>query len=76
MAKDIEIIITDNVAANAHYMVLVEEEGVEYPRGRHNGPLLPIFKTEPLNHDQLDLIYRGMALDEIDCTNGPVFRDY
>jgi hypothetical protein len=76
VAKDIEVVVTDNVGANASFFVMVEEKGVEYPRSRHNGPLLPVFKTETLTHDQLDLIYRGIADEEIDFVNGPVFRDY
>ena len=76
VAKDIEVIITDNVAANAHFFLMVEEEGVEYPRGRTNGPLLPVFKTQDLTHDQLDMIYRGTPDGEVDFVNGPVFRDY
>ena len=74
--KDIEIVATDNPNANASFVVMVEEKGVDYPRGRHNGPLLPIFKTAKLTHDHLDIIYRSLADEEVDCINGPIFRDY
>ena len=63
----------DSVSPN---VVMVEEKGVDYPRGRHNGPLLPIFKTAELTHDHLDIIYRSLADEEVDCVNGPIFRDY
>ncbi|MDF7807981.1 hypothetical protein P4E94_11070 [Pontiellaceae bacterium B12219] len=74
--KKMEVIATDNPSPNASFYLLVEVKGVEYPRGRHNGPLLPIFKTEELSHDHLDLIYRSVPEDVIDCVNGPIFRDY
>lgn len=73
---DIEVIATDNAYAIASYVVAVEEKGKEYPRGRHHGPLLPLFKTEELTHDQLDIIYQSLAEDEVDCVNGPIFRDF
>lgn len=57
-------------------ILLVEVEGVEYPRGRHNGPLLPIFKTAELSWDSLTEITRFLADDECSLTNGPVFNDY
>ncbi|MEN8253968.1 MAG: SHD1 domain-containing protein [Verrucomicrobiota bacterium] len=57
-------------------MLLVEVDGVEYPRGRHNGPLLPIFKTAELSWDSLTEISRFLAEDECSLTNGPVFNDY
>ena len=76
VAKDIEIVATDNVGAVSCYAVMVEVKGVEYPRARHNGPLLPVFKTEELTHDQLDLVYRGFSSNQLDFVNGPVFRDY
>ena len=74
--KDIEVVATDNPNANASFVVMVEEKGVDYPKGRHNGPLLPIFKTAELTHDHLDIIYRSLADEEVDCVNGPIFRDY
>ncbi|RKX39824.1 MAG: hypothetical protein DRP64_13685 [Verrucomicrobia bacterium] len=57
-------------------MLLVEVDGVEYPHGRHNGPLLPIFKTAELSWDSLTEISRFLAEDECSLTNGPVFNDY
>jgi hypothetical protein len=57
-------------------MLVIEEEGVDYPRNFENGPLLPIFKTAELSQDQLDAIYEYLWEDHIDVTNGPVFNDY
>ncbi|MDF7799844.1 SHD1 domain-containing protein [Pontiellaceae bacterium B1224] len=58
-------------------MLCVEVEGEEYPRSPYmGGPILPIFKTEPLSRDMLDVV--GTALyPGFGCmTNGPVFRDF
>ena len=74
--KDMEVVATDNISRNASYIVMVEVKGVEYPKNRYGGPLLPIFKTAELTHDHLDLIYQFLADGEVDCINGPIFRDY
>jgi len=71
-----EVVITDNIAQNASFILFVEVKGEDYPKGVHNGPLLPIFKTAELTRDHLDIIYRSLADEEVDCVNGPVFRDY
>ena len=57
-------------------ILLVEVEGVEYPKSRWNGPLLPVFKTDELTWDDLTEIYKYMPEDECSYTNGPIFRDY
>jgi hypothetical protein len=57
-------------------MVLVEVEGVEYPRNQQGGPILPAFKTAEFSQDQLDEIMKFLAPYEANLTNGPVFRDY
>ena len=73
---DMEVIFGDNGGAMSCYL-LVEEEGVEYERNRQGAPILPIFKTDELSHDELDLIYKDIAEGEMVClTNGPVFCDY
>lgn len=74
--KKIEVVATDNPDVNASFIIMVEEQGVEYPRGRHRGPLLPIFKTESLTRDHLDIIYKNLPDNEVDCINGPIFRDF
>jgi hypothetical protein len=74
--KKMEVVAADNPSSNASFILMVEVEGVEYPRAVHNGPLLPIFKTEELTHDHLDIIYQSLPDREVDCVNGPIFRDY
>jgi len=72
---DMEILMGDN-GGMASFFLAVEVEGVEYERNRQGGPSLPAFKTAELSHDQLDIIYNGLPVEEICLTNGPVFRDY
>jgi len=56
-------------------VILVEEKGKKYPsRPVVRGPLLPIFKTEELNHDMLDQIMKYLPEGEADLTNGPIFK--
>lgn len=74
--KKMEVLAADNPSSNASFFLLVEVKGEEYPRGVHNGPLLPIFKTAELSHDHLDVIYQNLPDQVVDCVNGPIFRDY
>jgi hypothetical protein len=76
VAYDMEVVITDNAAAGSFFMVAVEEEGKEYPRNRQGGPILPIFKMSELSRDHLDIIYKSLPEGEVDCINGPIFRDF
>jgi len=71
-----EILIGSPSTQDAYYLA-IEEEGVEYERNRDGAPILPIFKTAELSHEQLDAIYSDLNEDEMVClTNGPVFCDY
>lgn len=72
---DIEIIMGDN-GGLAALMLLVEVKGVEYERNDQGGPILPIFKTSSLTHDQVDRIYKDLAMGDACITNGPVFKDF
>jgi len=57
-------------------MLVIEEEGVDYPKNLENGPMLPIFKTAELSRDQIDSIYEFLPENHYSVTNGPVFSDY
>ena len=73
---DMEILIGDN-GGKGGFFLAVEEAGVEYERNRQGAPILPIFRTVELSHEQLDLIYKFFPEGEMLClTNGPVFCDY
>lgn len=60
----------------ACFFLAVEVQGVEYPKNRQGGPILPAFKTAEFSRDLLDAIYNELPEGEICLTNGPVFCDY
>ena len=57
-------------------MLVVEEEGVEYPKNIEQGPMLPVFKTAELSLDQVDVIFADLNENHYAVTNGSVFSDY
>ncbi|VGO14447.1 hypothetical protein PDESU_03009 [Pontiella desulfatans] len=73
---DMDVLIGEEPGGQFSAMLTVEVEGVDYPRNRQGGPILPIFKTTEPSHDLVDAIYETMPEGEASVTNGPVFRDY
>jgi len=73
---DMEYLFSDLGGGAFGATLLVEVEGVEYPRNRQNGPILPIFKTAELSRDLEDAILEYLIPGEACITNGPVFCDY
>jgi hypothetical protein len=57
-------------------ILLVQVEGVKYPKSQWNGPLLPVFKTQEMTWDDLTEIYKYLPENECALTNGPLFRDF
>lgn len=74
--QKMEMVLTDNVGFGFTAIVAVEVKGVEYERREKGGPLLPVFRTSELSHEDLDRIYADLAEGELSCTNGPIFRDF
>lgn len=74
-AKELQIVMGDNGGLAAQ-MLLVEVKGEKYPQNIQGGPILPIFRTSTLSHDQIDAIYRDLPPNECCLTNGPVFSDF
>ncbi len=75
--RDLEIVLRDNHGFGFTAIVAVQVKGAEYERSSQGGPILPIFKTDDISWDLLDIIYAELAEKEmISLTNGPVFRDY
>jgi hypothetical protein len=73
--QDIEVLIGDEGGLCA-LMLVVEVKGVDYPRNKQGGPILPVFKTGRLSHDLIDRIYMDLSPNECCLTHGPVFSDY
>jgi hypothetical protein len=57
-------------------MLVVEEEGIDYPLSDNGAPIYPMFKTTEPSHDLRDAIYEWLVPGEASVTNGPVFRDF
>ncbi|MDZ8120336.1 hypothetical protein [Pontiella agarivorans] len=74
--RDMKVIFGEYTGGEMGICLLVEVEGVEYPRTSQGGPLLPAFKTEEFSRNQLDEIYKLLPEGECTLTNGPVFRDF
>ena len=55
-------------------MLVVEVEGVDYPRNAQQGPILPMFKTAEPNHDLRDVIYGTTQLPRTLSESGKVDR--
>ena len=73
---DMEVLFGEWRGGQLAFMLLVEVDGVDYPRTRQGGPLLPAFKTEEFSRDQLEEIWKYLPKGECSLTNGPVFRDF
>ncbi|MEN7973885.1 MAG: SHD1 domain-containing protein [Verrucomicrobiota bacterium] len=73
---DMEVIFGEYGGGLTAAMLVIEEEGVDYPTNFEGGPMLPIFKTAELSRDQVDAIYEFLYEDHYSVTNGPVFCDY
>jgi hypothetical protein len=74
---DMDVLFGEWKGGTMAAMLLVEVEGVEYPRNRQNGPILPAFRTSEFTLDMVEEIQRYLAEGEASLTDeGPVFRDY
>jgi hypothetical protein len=73
---DMKVLFGEWLGGHVSGMLLVEVDGVEYPNSRHNGPLLPAFKTAEFSWESLTEITRYLADGECSLTNGPIFNDY
>ncbi len=74
--KEMEVIFGEADGGLFAAMLVVEQEGVEYPRNMEQGPMLPVFKTAELTRDQVETIFADLPPDRYSVTNGPVFCDY
>jgi len=73
---DMEVMIGEVPGGIFSSMLTVQVDGVEYPKNRQNGPILPMFATTEPSRELQDFIYSTLIQNEAAVTNGPVFRDY
>ncbi len=57
-------------------ILLVEEEGVEYPRNEQGAPILPIFKTMETPEHLIDEIEYTLIPGQASLEGGPIFSVY
>ncbi len=73
---DMEVLIGEKPGGVYCAMLLVEVQGVEYPKNRQGAPILPIFKTAYPSWELQDAILKDLGRNEACVTNGPIFSDY
>ncbi len=73
---EMEVIFGEATGGLFGAMLVIEQEGVDYPSNFDAGPLLPVFKTAELTRDQVDGIFEYLSENHYAVTNGPVFSDY
>ena len=73
---EMEVLIGEVPGGGYLAMLMVEEEGVEYPEREIGGPLLPVFKTLETPAHLLDEIRYTLPVGQVDLTGGPIFSAY
>jgi hypothetical protein len=73
---DMKVLFGEWQGGQVSGMLLVEVEGVEYPRNSRGAPLYPVFKTEELTWSSITEISRFLSADQCSLTSGPVFNDF
>jgi hypothetical protein len=76
VSKDMEVTIAETPGGNFQAILCVEVEGVDYPKNKRGGPILPLFKTSPVSLDLADAISSMSYADDFSMFGGPVFCDY
>jgi hypothetical protein len=73
---EMEAIVGENVGGFFSFVLLVEEQGVEYPKNQEGGPILPVFKMAPIPEQMIDLIKYHSIEGDFDLEGGPIFNVY
>ncbi len=73
---EMEVMIGEVPGGEFSCMLTVQVDGVDYPKNRQGGPILPMFKTAEPTRAMQDIIYSQLNQNEAAVTNGPIFRDY
>jgi len=73
---EMEALICEVPGGTFTMMLLVEEEGVDYPENEDGMPILPIFKTMVTPPHLIDEIKYLMVQGQADLEGGPIFSVY
>jgi len=57
-------------------MLLIEEEGVDYPKNEHGAPIIPMFKTMEVPEHLVQEIKYQTVPDRFDIEGGTIFGLY
>jgi len=73
---DMELLISEGRGGDFLMMLLVQEEGVDYPENEHGAPILPMFKMTAVPNHLIDEIEYLTVPDRMDIAGGPIFGAY
>ncbi len=70
---DIDLAIGERPGGKEGFILHVEEKGVDYRKDSQGRPILPLFATAPISHEEKQRITSEFGSYEIEWENAPVF---
>lgn len=70
---DIDLAIGERPGGKVGFILHVEEKGVDYRKDSQGRPILPLFATAPISHEEKQRITSEFGSYEIEWENAPVF---
>lgn len=70
---DIDLAIGERPGGKVGFVLHVEEKGVDYRKDSQGRPILPLFATAPISHEEKQRITNEFGSYEIEWENAPVF---
>jgi hypothetical protein len=70
---DIDLAIGERPGGKVGFILHVEEKGVDYRKDSQGRPILPLFATAPISHEEKQRITSDFGSYEIEWENSPVF---
>lgn len=70
---DIDLAIGERPGGKVGFILHVEEKGVDYRKDSQGRPILPLFATAPISHEEKQRITSDFGSYEIEWENVPVF---
>jgi hypothetical protein len=70
---DIDLAIGERPGGKVGFILHVEEKGVDYRKDSQGRPILPLFATAPISHEEKQRITNEFGSYEIEWENAPVF---
>jgi hypothetical protein len=70
---DFDLAIGERPGGRVGFMLMVEEQGVDYRKAADGRPILPLFTTAPLSSEEKDRVVREFGSWEFEWDRVPVF---